>query len=164
MINFRGAKVRFVVLSAILLTILLFSSRSSPMVNGQTYPNITSYRVSGAPNYDAPGNESFWSTMDWTNVPLAASVSPGGGQTSEVSIKSANDGFNVYVLLKWTDMVGPSFGWDGELYRASGRDIGFIWAKRLQGMLLNSSTIPLTIIRIEPLCSCSLAVVDNSHP
>jgi len=88
------------------------------MVNGQTYPNITSYRVSGAPNYDAPGNESFWNTMDWTNVPLAASVSPGGGQTSEVSIKSANDGFNVYVLLKWTDKVGPSFGAQGELYTA----------------------------------------------
>ena len=123
MIKFRGAKVRFVVLSAILLTILLSSSRSSPMVNGQTYPNITSYRVSGAPNYDAPGNESFWNTMDWTNVPLAASVSPGGGQTSEVSIKSANDGFNVYVLLKWSRQGRTVFwGTRGTLH-GSGRNI-----------------------------------------
>ena len=56
--------------------------------------------------------------MDWTNVPLAASASPGGGHTADVSIKSANDGFNIYILLKWTDKVGPSFGAEEELYTA----------------------------------------------
>jgi len=107
---------RFVILSVILLTILLSSVQLGPKVNGQSYPNITSYRVDGAPNYDAPGNESFWNTMDWTDLPLAASVSPGGGHTPEVSVKSANDGFNIYVLLKWKDAVGPSFGAENELY------------------------------------------------
>jgi hypothetical protein len=109
--------VRFA-LSIILILVLLSSSRFSS-VEGQTYPNITSYRVNGAPNYNAPGNESFWNMMDWTNVPLAASVSPGGGHTPEVSIKSANDGFNTYVLLKWTDSVGPSFGAESEVYTSS---------------------------------------------
>ena len=112
------ARVRFLVMSAILLMIFFTSSRLS-LVNGQSFPNIISYRVNGAPDYSAPGNESFWNAMDWTNVPLAASVSPGGGHTSEVSVKSANDGFNVYVLLKWTDAVGPSFGSQSELYTAS---------------------------------------------
>jgi len=111
-------KVRFLVMSAILLMIFFTSSRLGP-VSGQPYPNIISYRVSSAPDYNAPGNESFWNTMDWTNVPLAASVSPGGGHTSEVSVKSANDGFNVYVLVKWTDTVGPSFGSQSELYTGS---------------------------------------------
>ena len=110
-------RVRFAVMSVILLAILVSSSKFSSAY-GQSYPNITSYRVTGAPDYNAPGNETFWNTIDWTNVPLAASVSPGGGHTSEVSIKSANDGFNIYILLKWTDKVGPSFGTDSEVYSA----------------------------------------------
>ena len=109
---------RLVVLSVILLIVLLSSIRLSPLANGQTFPNVTSYRVTGAPNYDAPGNESFWNGMDWMNIPLAASASPGGGHTADVSIKSANDGFNVYILLKWVDKVGPSFGAQEELYTA----------------------------------------------
>lgn len=109
--------VRFAVMSAVLLMIVFSSSKLSSAY-AQSYPNITSYRVSGAPDYNAPGNESFWSTIDWTNMPLAASVSPGGGHTSELSVKSANDGFNIYVLLKWTDEVGPSFGTDSEVYTA----------------------------------------------
>ena len=109
------ARVRLILISAILLTIFFSSSRLSS-VNGQSYPNITSYRVNGAPDYNAPGNESFWNTVDWMNVPLAASVAPGGGHTSEVSVKSANDGFSIYILLKWNDEVGPSFGAGNELY------------------------------------------------
>jgi len=119
MIRFLVAKVRLLVISMFLVAILLSSVQVSPRVNGQQYPNITSYRVDGAPNYDAPGNESFWNMMDWTNVPLAASVSPGGGHTTEVYLKSANDGFNIYVLLKWSDTVGPSFGAANELYEMS---------------------------------------------
>jgi hypothetical protein len=83
-----------------------------------SFPKITSYRVNGAPDYNAPGNESFWSAIEWTSVPLAASVSPGGGRTQNVLVKSANDGFNVYALFRWDDKVGPSFGSEGELYTA----------------------------------------------
>ena len=88
MIKFRGVKVRFVILSAILLTILLTSIRLGPMVSAQSYPNITSYRVSDAPNYDAQEmNRSGNNRLD--ECSLVASVSPGGGHTSEVYIKCA---------------------------------------------------------------------------
>src|SRR5271165_5895887 len=60
-------------------------------VAGQSnFPNIVSYRVSGAPNYSSPGSESFWNSINWTDVPLAASVQPGGGHTPDVLVKSAN--------------------------------------------------------------------------
>jgi hypothetical protein len=89
------------------------------VTHGQSsFTNILSYRVSGSPNYSSPGSEAFWNTISWTNVPLAASVSPGGGHTSSVSVKSANDGFNVYVLLRWNDTAGPSFESQTEIYRA----------------------------------------------
>jgi len=83
-----------------------------------TLPGIVSYRVDGAPNYDAPGSEVFWNNIGATTVPLAASVSPGGGQTANVLVKSANDGYNVYVLLQWHDDQGPSFGSSSEVYQA----------------------------------------------
>jgi hypothetical protein len=82
-------------------------------------PGITSYRVDGAPNYDAPGSEAFWSGVTATTAPLAASVSPGGGHTANVLVKSANDGFNIYVLFQWHDDQGPSFGSEDELYQAA---------------------------------------------
>jgi hypothetical protein len=78
--------------------------------------NITSYHVDGAPNYSTPGNESFWTNIGWTNVPLSASVSPGGGHTSSVLVKSANDGFNIYIVFRWNDSQGPSFGSSSESY------------------------------------------------
>jgi DMSO reductase family type II enzyme heme b subunit len=81
------------------------------------FVNLTSYRVTGAPNYTAPGSESFWNTIDWTNVPLTASVSPGGGHTPDVLVKSANDGFNIYMLFRWNDSAGPSFGASTEVYK-----------------------------------------------
>jgi hypothetical protein len=84
-----------------------------------TFPNITSYRVAGAPNYSAPGAESFWGAIPWTSVPLAASVSPGGGHTNQMLVKSANDGFNTYVLLRWNDTLGPSYTSDTEVYKAA---------------------------------------------
>jgi hypothetical protein len=107
-----------------ILTLLVFVAFSRPisaltvMSSLSSFTNITSYRVSGAANYTAPGNEVFWNQIDWTNVPLAASVSPGGGHTPDVLVKSANDGFNIYVLFRWNDSEGPSFGSSNELYRA----------------------------------------------
>jgi hypothetical protein len=84
-----------------------------------TFTTISSYRVNGAPNYNAPGNESFWSQIGWTNVSLVASVPPGGGKTPSVLVKSANDGFNIYVLFRWYDAVGPSYGNSTELFMGS---------------------------------------------
>jgi Ethylbenzene dehydrogenase len=84
-----------------------------------TLQNITSYRVTGAPNFSVPGAESFWSAIPWTNIPLAASVSPGGGHTNQMLVKSANDGFNIYVLFRWNDSAGPSYASNTEVYKAS---------------------------------------------
>ncbi len=81
-----------------------------------SFVNLTSYRVSAAPNYTAPGSEPFWNGISWTDVPLSASVSPGGGHTTDVLVKSANDGFKIYVLFRWNDSVGPSFGSSTEIY------------------------------------------------
>ena len=81
-------------------------------------PSIISYRVDGAPNYDAPGSESFWNGIGATTVPLAASASPGGGHTANVLVKSANNGYDIYVLLQWHDDQGPSFGSASEIYQA----------------------------------------------
>ncbi|HET7404961.1 MAG TPA: hypothetical protein VFJ63_02495, partial [Candidatus Bathyarchaeia archaeon] len=84
-----------------LFLFLLFISSYPHVVQGQPAPvNLTSYRVDGSPNYNAPGNETFWKNIGWTNVTLGASVSPGGGHTSSVLTKSANDGFNIYVLFR----------------------------------------------------------------
>src|SRR5271169_5479842 len=73
------------------------------------FPNVVSYRVSGAPNYTSPGSEPFWNSINWTVVSLAASVSPGGGHTPDVLVKSANTGFDMYMLFRWNDSAGPSF-------------------------------------------------------
>ncbi len=84
-----------------------------------TFTPITSYRVTGAPNYTDPGGESFWSSIPWTDVPLTATVAPGGGHTLEVQVKSANTGFDVYVLFQWNDSAGPSYESQPEMYRAA---------------------------------------------
>jgi hypothetical protein len=83
-----------------------------------SYTNIVSYRVDGAANYSNPGGEPFWGGIGWTDVPLSASITPGGGQTPDVKIKSANDGFNVFVLFRWNDTQGPSYESNNELFRA----------------------------------------------
>jgi DMSO reductase family type II enzyme heme b subunit len=89
------------------------------VVNAQNQSgSIVSYRVTGAPDYAHPGSEAFWEAISWTEVPLAASVSPGGGHTPVVLVKSANDGFNIYVLFQWNDSVGPSYGSATEVYSA----------------------------------------------
>ena len=111
------------ILLLVLLAMLCLGSLSglgaTQFVKAQASGNIISYRVTGAPNYSAPGTESFWEEIDWSDVPLAASVSPGGGHTPDLLVKSANDGFNIYVLFRWNDSVGPSFGSAGEMYAAS---------------------------------------------
>jgi len=116
--HFRRTSVVLVLLAALMLSSLLF--RSWPgVVSGQgALGSVVSYRVTGAPDYVHPGTESFWDSISWTVIPLAASVSPGGGHTPTVLVKSANDGFNVYVLFKWNDSVGPSFGSSTEVYPA----------------------------------------------
>jgi len=112
----RAALITIVIL--ILTASLFFANVRMAYAQGQ-FTNITSYLVSGAPNYASPGNETFWNAIPWTNVSLSASVSPGGGHTPYVLVKSANDGFNVYVLFQWPDQVGPSFGSSSEIYSAS---------------------------------------------
>lgn len=102
---------------------LVFASTSPlallPASYGQSsFSNIVSYRVSGSPNYTAPGTEAFWKSINWTNVPLAATISPGGGHTPSLLVKSANDGFNIYMLLRWNETQGPSFESNDELYTA----------------------------------------------
>ena len=93
-----------------LAPVLLFSA---PLLraSGQqsSFTNIVSYRVAGAPNYTSPGSESFWNGINWTSVPLSASVSPGGGHTSHLLVKSANNGFDIYMLFRWNDTAGPSY-------------------------------------------------------
>jgi len=101
----------------ILIIPFLLLSFTAQIGRAQSTPiQIVSYRVDVAPNYNAPGNETFWKTIGWTNVTLDASVKPGGGHTSNVLVKSANDGFNIYVLFRWYDAQGPSFGSSSEEY------------------------------------------------
>ena len=110
-----------------MLTIIIFALSLFQPVRGATvqtlFTTITSYRVSGAPNYNAPGNESFWSQIGWTNVSLVASVAPGGGKTPSLLVKSANDGFNIYVLLRWNDAQGPSYGSSTEEFLSGGKPV-----------------------------------------
>ncbi len=91
---------------------------SAPGRAATSYPNVLSYRVQGAVNYSDPGNEPFWNLISSTDVPLFASIAPGGGHTPDVQIKSANDGYNVFVLFRWNDSAGPSFASNDELWRA----------------------------------------------
>jgi hypothetical protein len=110
-------------LVVLLLSVTVLASRplaTSAQASTQTsYPDIESYRVSGAVNFSSPGSESFWNVIPWTNVSLAATVSPGGGHTPFVLVKSANDGFSVYMLFRWTDRQGPSYLADNEIYTAA---------------------------------------------
>ncbi len=111
----------------LLIAILLMSLAvlSQPLqtplsVHAQTaFQNVISYRVTGAVNFTAPGGESFWGAIPWTAIPLAASVSPGGGHTTRLFLKSANNGFDIYLLFRWNDTQGPSYVSDTEVYRAS---------------------------------------------
>lgn len=127
---------RLFVLSLLPLMLLLISS-SPRLVTAQTsVVVIMSYHVEGAPNYNAPGNESFWRNVAWTNVSLGASVSPGGGKTSNVLVKSANDGFNIYMLFRWYDAQGPSYGAaPEEYYNATAHPYEFLTNPNVTGLV-----------------------------
>ena len=101
----------------LVLSALAFAM-ASPVRAQASYPNILSYRVDGAVNYSNPGGEPFWNGIGWTGVPLVASISPGGGHTPDVRVKSANDGYNVFVLFQWNDSAGASFASNDELWQA----------------------------------------------
>ena len=116
---------RLALLIILIFTIFMIQSARAASVQ-TTFTTITSYRVSGAPNYDAPGNESFWSQIGWTNVSLVASVAPGGGKTASILVKSASDGFNAYVLFRWNDAQGPSYGNSTEEFRDSQGKLHFL--------------------------------------
>jgi hypothetical protein len=113
---------------ASLLSILLLTQAVVPVVMAQAaaqgtsqsnFQNITSYRVSGTLNFSNPGAEVFWKSIPWTNASMAASVAPGGGHTKFVLVKSANDGFNVFMLFTWKDALGPSYLGATEVYKAA---------------------------------------------
>jgi hypothetical protein len=72
------------------------------MVNAQNSNTIISYSVTGSPNWNAPGTESFWNNIPWTAVSLIQSEN-GGGHTSEISVKSAHTSNEIYVLVTWND-------------------------------------------------------------
>jgi len=99
-----------------MISFLVIMGLVSPLNAQNVTGSVVSYRVTGAPDFEHPGSEDFWTDIAWTEVPLAASVSPGGGHTPVLLVKSANDGFNLYVLFQWNDSVGPSFGSSTEVF------------------------------------------------
>lgn len=113
--NVSSKIVYVLLLTSLMLFLPVLSPR--PVIAQTVVSTIVSYHVSGAPDYNAPGNESFWKNIGWTDVSLSASVSPGGGHTPDVLVKSANDGYNIYVLFRWSDPQGPSYGSSEEEYR-----------------------------------------------
>ncbi len=113
----RGSLRRWMLPWTLLALILLAPAGG---VHAQTtFAGVTSYRVTGAPNYSNPGGEPFWSSIPWVDAPLTASVPPGGGHTPDVLVKSANDGFNVFMLFRWNESVGPAYVSEEEVYRAA---------------------------------------------
>lgn len=115
--EFRGFAV-LILAGALVLGLLTTAVPALVRAQGSN-PTITSYRVDGAANYSSPGGEAFWQSIAWTDVPLTASIAPGGGHTPDIRIKSANDGYNIFVLWQWNDSAGPSFASNDELWRAS---------------------------------------------
>jgi hypothetical protein len=113
---FHKTSFMLILVAGLIFSVLAVRANLGSVDAQNQFGTIISYRVAGAPDYSHPGNESFWNAISWAEVPLAASVSPGGGHTPTVLVKSANDGFNVYVLFQWNDSVGPSFGSSTEVY------------------------------------------------
>jgi hypothetical protein len=111
--KFVGIPLLILLLTVAPVLVSSFLVRADAQTN---FPNIISYRVSGAPNFTSPGSEPFWSSINWTDVALAATVSPGGGHTPDVLVKSANTGFDIYMLFRWNDSAGPSYLGDTEIF------------------------------------------------
>ena len=118
-LNTRRGLIAFVVISFLVCAGMIGLGNPPPVKAQTQFTNLISYRVTGAPNYTAPGAEGFWETIPWVEVPLAASVAPGGGHTPNLFVKSANDGFDIYMLFRWNDSVGPSYDAATEMYSAS---------------------------------------------
>lgn len=103
----------------VIMASLLLPLGLVPVAGAQdNFQNITSYRTSGAVNFAHPGSESVWANIPWTEVPLVASVQPGGGHTDSVLVKSFNDGYSITLLFRWNDSQGPSYLSENELYTA----------------------------------------------
>ena len=115
----RQAYAALILISFLLCASIAVLDTAKPASAQGQFVNLVSYRVTGSVNYTAPGAEAFWNTVPWTEVPLAASVAPGGGHTPDLLVKSANDGFNIYMLFRWNDSVGPSFGSSSEMYESA---------------------------------------------
>lgn len=96
-------KILISIISVVLLTI------SIPAILGQSsnQASIISYRVTGSPNFQNPGNESFWSNIPWTNLSLTATVS-GGGHTQYLNVRSAHNSTSIFILERWYAPV-PSY-------------------------------------------------------
>jgi len=97
-------KIIIPIISALLVII------SIPSIFGQQNsqaPSIISYNIVGSPNFENPGNESFWSNIPWTNLSLSATVT-GGGHTSFIDVKSAHNSTAIFILEQWSDLH-PSF-------------------------------------------------------
>ncbi|AWR97953.1 cytochrome b558/566 subunit A [Acidianus sulfidivorans JP7] len=69
----------------------------------QTSSQITVYKEVGSANLKAPGTESFWSKIPWTNISLTANIpnAPTSGLTKYVLVKAAWNGTDIIILLKW---------------------------------------------------------------
>ena len=93
-------------LLAITLSLLFVISGSASLMiaHEQTSPTIIAYKVKGSADLASPGSESFWNSIPWTEIPLAANV-PNGGHTPYILVKMANNGTDLFVLLSWNATV-----------------------------------------------------------
>lgn len=91
-------------ISIFLLMVMFFSSSAAMLAHAQTSPSIVAYKIKGQANLASPGSESFWASIPWTEVPLAANV-PNGGHTPYILVKMANNGTDLFVLLSWNATV-----------------------------------------------------------
>ncbi|MUN28966.1 cytochrome b558/566 subunit A [Sulfuracidifex metallicus] len=88
---------------------LLMAFMNVPMA--QTTSQITVYKEVGSANLKAPGTESFWNNIPWTNLSLSANIpnAPTSGLTHNLSVKAAWNGTDIFILLRW-NAPNPAFG------------------------------------------------------
>ncbi len=71
-------------------------------VAAQLAPNFVAPTISGSVDITKPGQESFWSQIAGTDVPLTSSNDVGGA-TKFVTMKMANNGTHILIYASWTD-------------------------------------------------------------
>ncbi|WP_149564947.1 cytochrome b558/566 subunit A [Sulfuracidifex tepidarius] len=105
----RKIKGVFSVILLVSLISLLMSFMNVPMA--QTSSQITVYKEVGSANLKAPGTESFWKNIPWTNLSLSANIpnAPTSGLTHNIMVKAAWNGSDIMVLVKW-QAPNPAFG------------------------------------------------------